>query len=90
MIFIDLMNQVFWEYLDCFMIVFIDDILIYSVSLENYKVHLQMVLQRLREKQLYAKLSKCDFWQRQVDFLGHVISGDDILVDLENIKAVMD
>ena len=50
MIFIDLMNQVFWEYLDCFMIVFIDDILIYSVSLENYKVHLQMVLQRLQEK----------------------------------------
>ena len=72
------------------MIVFIDDILIYSLSLEDHEVHLRMVLQRLREKQLYAKLSKCDFWQRHVGFLGHVISGDGISVDPKKIKVVMD
>ena len=60
-IFVDLMNQVFQEYLDCFVIMFIDDILIYSSSLEEHEVHLRMVLQRLWEKQLYTKLSKCDF-----------------------------
>ena len=89
-IFMDLMNWVFKEYLDCFVIVFIDDILIYSPSLEEHEIHLKLVSQRLREKQLYAKLSKCDFWQRKVGLLGHVVFGEGILVDLEKIKAVVD
>lgn len=89
-VFMDLMNRVFREYLDRFVIVFIDDILIYSPSLEEHENHLRLALQRLREKQLYAKFSKCDFWQRQVGFLGHVVSGEGISVDPEKVKAVID
>jgi len=88
--FMDLINRVFKEYLYCFVIVFIDDILTYSLSLEEHEIHLRLVLQRLREKQLYAKLSKCDFWQRKVGFLGHVVSGEGISVDPEKIKTVVD
>ncbi|XP_052174731.1 uncharacterized protein LOC127789782 [Diospyros lotus] len=89
-VFMDLMNRVFREYLDSFVIVFIDDILIYSPSLEDHKTHLRLALQRLRERQLYAKFSKCDFWQRQVDFLGHVVSGEGISVDPEKVKVVIE
>ena len=89
-VFMDLMNRVFREYLDRFVIVFIDDILIYSSSREEHEDHLRLALQRLREKQLYAKFSKCDFWQRQVGFLGHVVSGEGISVDPEKVKAMMD
>ncbi|XP_052197391.1 uncharacterized protein LOC127804559 [Diospyros lotus] len=77
-VFMDLMNRVFREYLDHFVIVFIDDILIYSPSLEEHENHLRLALQRLKEKQLYAKFSKCDFWQQQVGFLGHVVSNEGI------------
>ncbi|XP_052210449.1 uncharacterized protein LOC127813488 [Diospyros lotus] len=89
-VFMDLMNRVFREYLDSFVIVFIDDILIYSPSLEDHETHLRLALQRLRERQLYAKFSKCDFWQRQVGFLGHVVSGEGISVDPEKVKAVIE
>ena len=70
----DLMNRVFSSYLDKFVIVFIDDILVYSGSPEEHAEHLRTVLQILRERQLYAKLSKFQFWLDRVTFLGHVIS----------------
>ena len=72
--FMDLMNRVFRPYLDQFVIVFIDDVLIYSRFEEEHKQHLRLVLQTLREHQLYAKFSKCEFWLEQVQFLGHVTS----------------
>jgi hypothetical protein len=87
--FMDLMNRVFHEYLDCFVIVFIDDILVYSKSLEEHDDHLRVVLQILRDKKLYAKLKKCEFWLNQVVFLGHVISKDGITVDPSKIEAVV-
>ena len=76
--FMDLMNQVFKQYLDRFIIVFIDDILIYSKSKADYFRHLTLVLKKLREHRLYAKFSKCQFWLNQVTFLGHVISAQGI------------
>ena len=87
--FMDLMNRVFKEYLDKFVIVFIDDILIYSKSKEEHAQHLRIVLQRLKEKQLYAKFSKCEFWLEEVQFLGHVVGKDGIKVDPTKIEAVM-
>ena len=72
--FMDLMNRVFQPYLDRFVIVFIDDILVYSKSKAEHVRHLTLVLKRLREHQLYAKFSKCQFWLDQVAFLGHIIS----------------
>lgn len=74
-IFMDLMHRVFQDFLDSFVIVFIDDILVYSPDQKTHTMHLRMVLQRLRERQLYGKLSKCDFWQDQIHFLGHIVSG---------------
>ena len=79
--FIDLMNRVFQLYLDRFVIVFIDDILVYSGSSEEHSEHLRIVLQTLRERQLYAKLSKCQFWLDKVEFLGHVILAKGVSVD---------
>ena len=79
--FMDLMNRVFHPYLDRFVIVFIDDILVYSGSSEEHSEHLTIVLQTLRERQLYAKLSKCQFWLDRVTFLGHVISAEGVSVD---------
>ena len=73
-VFMDLMNRVFRPYLDKFVIVFIDDILVYSSSNDDHEKHLRIVLQTMRDKQLYAKLSKCEFWKDKVAFLGHVIS----------------
>jgi hypothetical protein len=81
-----LMNKVFMEYLDTFVMVFIDDILIYSRSEEG---HLHLVLQKLREHRLYAKLSKCEFWLKQVAFLGHVISKRGIFVDPRKVQDVL-
>ncbi|KAJ4706492.1 putative Retrotransposon protein, Ty3-gypsy subclass [Melia azedarach] len=78
--FMDLMNQVFHPYLDRFVIVFIDDILVYSPSREEHVEHLRVVLQTLKNKQLYAKFSRCQFWLDRVSFLGHVISAD-VLID---------
>ena len=76
-----LMNQVFQSFLDKFIIVFIDDILIYSKNKQDHKQHLRMVLQTLREKQLYARFSKCEFWLDSMKFLGHVILVEGIMVD---------
>ena len=82
------MNQVFQPYLDRFVIVFIDDILVYSKSKAEHVRHLTLVLKKLREHQLYAKFSKCQFWLDQVAFLGHVISAQGIQVDPQKIAAV--
>ena len=79
--FMALMNQVFQPYLDKFIIVFIDDILIYSKSKQEHKQHLMMVLQTLRENQLYAKLSKYELWLDRINFLGHLISAQEVMVD---------
>ena len=87
--FMDLMNKVFSPYLDKFVIVFIDDILVYSGSPEEHAEHLQTVLQILRERQLYVKFSKCQFWLDRVAFLGHVISVEGVSVDPKKIEAVV-
>ena len=87
--FMDLMNRVFHDYLDRFVIVFIDDILIYSRSDEDHVQHLRVVLQILREKQLYAKFSKCEFWLRQIGFLGHIVSAEGIYVDPRKVEAIV-
>ena len=83
------MNRVFSPYLDKFVIVFIDDILVYSSSSEEHAEHLRTVLQILRERQLYAKFSKCQFWLDKVAFLGHVISTEGISVDPQKIEAIL-
>ncbi|XP_060959150.1 uncharacterized mitochondrial protein AtMg00860-like [Cannabis sativa] len=88
--FMDLMNRVFKDFLDICVIVFIDDILVYSQSEEEHELHLQMVLQRLREHRLYAKFKKCEFWLSQVSFLGHIVSKDGIKVDPGKIESVRD
>eukprot|EP00253_Pinus_taeda_P012064 PITA_12064 len=88
--FMCLMNGIFHPYLDQFVLIFIDDILIYSRTIEEHHEHLRIVLQTLRKHQLYAKFSKCDFFKEEIQYLGHVISKDGIAVDPEKIKAVMD
>ncbi|KAL0541789.1 hypothetical protein IC582_021849 [Cucumis melo] len=87
-VFMDLMNRVFREFLDTFVIVFIDDILIYSKTEAEHEEHLRMVLQTLRDNKLYAKFSKCEFWLKQVTFLGHVVSKAGVSVDPAKIEAV--
>ena len=87
--FMALMNQVFQPFLDKFVIVFIDDILIYSRSKQEHKKHLRIVLQTLREWQLYAKFSKCEFWLDSVKFLGHVISAGGVMVDPQKVEAIL-
>ncbi|GKA20839.1 putative reverse transcriptase domain-containing protein, partial [Tanacetum coccineum] len=87
-IFMDLMNRVCRPYLDKFVIVFIDDILIYSKTQEEHVEHLRLVLELLKKEKLYAKFSKCEFWLREVQFLGHVINGNEIHVDPSKIEAV--
>ena len=86
--FMDLMHRVFQPYLDRFVVVFMDDILIYSKSEEDHKGHLRVVLQTLREHQLYAKFNKCEFWHIEVRFLGHVVLASRVSVDLEKVEAV--
>jgi len=88
-IFMDLMNRVFRSYLDKVVVVFIDDILIYSSSKIEHANHLREVLETLRRNKLYAKLSKCEFWLNEVVFLGHVISENGISVDPKKIEAVL-
>jgi hypothetical protein len=87
--FMNLMNKVFMEYLDQFVVVFIDDILVYSQSEEAHENHLRLVLQKLRDNQLYAKFSKCDFWLKEVAFLGHIITNGGIKVDLGKISEIL-
>jgi hypothetical protein len=87
--FMYLMNTMFMEYLDKFVVVFIDDILIYSKTEEEHKEHLRLVLEKLRANQLYAKFSKCEFWLTQVAFLGHVISARGVSVDPGKVRDVL-
>jgi hypothetical protein len=88
--FMYLMNSVFMLELDKFVVVFIDDILIYSKSKEEHVDHLRIVLTRLREHQLYAKFSKCEFWLDKVQFLGHVLSAEGVAVDPSKVKDILD
>jgi hypothetical protein len=83
--FMYMMNKVFMEYLDKF----IDDILVYSRNEEEYEVHLRLVLQKLQDHKLYTKLSKCEFWLKQVAFLGHVVSKGGISVDPSKVQDVL-
>ncbi|KAL4038168.1 hypothetical protein IC575_001775 [Cucumis melo] len=87
-VFMDLMNRVFREFLGTFVIVFIDDILIYSKTEVEHEEHLRMVLETLRTNKLYAKFSKCEFWLKQVSFLGHMVSKAGVSVDPAKIEAV--
>jgi hypothetical protein len=87
--FMYLMNKVFMEYLDIFIVVFIDDILIFSKMMEEHEEHLRLVLEKLRSNQLYAKFSKCEFWLTEVAFLGHVISVGGVSVDPGKVKDVL-
>jgi len=88
-LFMDLMNRVFRPYLDKFVVVFIDDILVYSKSYEEHEQHLRQTLQTLRSRQLYAMLDKCDFWLKEVTFLGHVASSEGIFVDPQKVEVVL-
>jgi hypothetical protein len=87
--FMYLMNKVFMEYLDKFVVVFIDDILIFSKMEEEYEEHLRLVLEKLRSHQLYAKFNKCDFWLTKVAFLGHIISAGGVSIDPGKVKDVL-
>nr|GEZ92780.1 putative reverse transcriptase domain-containing protein [Tanacetum cinerariifolium] len=89
-VFMDLMNQVCKPYLDKFMIVFIDDMLIYSKDEKEHKEHLKAILELLKKEELYAKFSKCEFWFPKVQFLSHVIDKQGIHVDLAKIESVKD
>eukprot|EP00253_Pinus_taeda_P019573 PITA_19573 len=88
--FMCLMNSVFHKYLDKFVLIFIDDILIYSWNIQEHEEHLRLVLQTLREHQLYAKYSKCDFYKEQIQYLGHIITKEGIAVDPEKIRTIME
>ena len=87
--FMYLMNKVFMEYLDKFVVVFIDDILVYSKNEEEHEEHLRLVLQKLRGHQLFAKFSKCEFWLKEVSFLGHIISNGGVAVDHKKVRDVL-
>ena len=87
--FMDLMHRVFQPYIDQFIVVFLDTILIYSKSEDDHEGHLRIVLQTLKEHQLYAKFSKCEFWLTKVRFLGQVVLTLGISLDLEKVEVVM-
>nr|GEY93786.1 putative reverse transcriptase domain-containing protein [Tanacetum cinerariifolium] len=89
-VFMDLMNWVYKPYMDKFVIVFIDDILIYSKSKQEHEEHLKLILEPLKKEQLYAKFSKCEFWIPKVQFLGHVIDSQGIHVDPAKIESIKD
>jgi hypothetical protein len=86
--FMNLMNKVFMEELDRFVIVFIDNILVYSRSVEEHGQHLKVVLEKLRAHQLYVKFSKCEFWLQKVSFLGHILTAEGVVVDPKKVTAV--
>ena len=87
--FMTLMNRVFHPFLDRFVIVFIDNILVYSSDEQQHAYHLDKVLHKLREEKLYAKYEKCDFWMNRIAFLGHVVTEEGIQVDLKKIEAIV-
>jgi hypothetical protein len=87
--FMNLMNKVFMDYLDQFVVVFIDNILVYSQNEEAREDHLRLVLQKLRDNQLYANFLKCDFWLKEVAFLGHIITNGGIKVDPGKISEIL-
>jgi hypothetical protein len=87
--FMHLMNKVFMEYLDRFIVVFIDDILVFSKMMEEHEEHLRLVLEKLWSNQLYAKFNKCEFWLTEVAFLEHVISAGGVSVDPGKVKDVL-
>ncbi|KAL4320185.1 hypothetical protein GQ457_18G008680 [Hibiscus cannabinus] len=88
--FMDLMNRIFKPYLEKFFVVFIDNILIYSLNKDEHVEHLRIVLQTHRDRQLFAKFSKCEFWLSEVAFLGHIISANGILIDLKKVQTILD
>ena len=88
--FIDLKNLVFRPYVDQFVMVFIDDILVYSKDRKDHDTHLRVVLETLRKEQLYAKLRKCEFWLREVSFLRHIVSEEGIRVDPNKIEVIIE
>jgi hypothetical protein len=88
--FMYLMNSVFMPELDKFIVVFIDNILVYSKNEEEHEQHLWIILQQLRDHQLYAKFSKCAFWLKEVPFLGHVIFAKGIAVDPSKVQEVLE
>ncbi|GKD16778.1 putative reverse transcriptase domain-containing protein, partial [Tanacetum coccineum] len=87
-VFMDLMNRAYKPYLDKFMIVFIDDILIYSKNKQEHKKHLKLILELLKKEELYAKFSKCEFWIPKIQFLGHVIDSEGM--DPAKIESIKD
>src|SRR3954471_2352763 len=88
--FMGMMNKVFMDFLDKFVVVFIDDILIYSKSEEEHEQHLRAMLERLRAHHLYAKFSKCEFCLKEVGFLGHILSAQGVVVDPSKVADVLD
>ena len=88
--FCTLMNQVFHDYLDKFIVVYLEDIVIYSHTLEEHKRHMEMVFQRLRENKLFVKKEKCSFAQDHIKFLGHIIEQRRIRMDMEKVKAIQE
>ena len=86
--FMSLMNGIFKPYLDLFVIVFIDDIIVYSKSKKEHEEHLRIILEVLREKNLYVKFSMCEFWLDSVSFLGHVVYKDGVMVNPSKIETV--
>ena len=84
------MNYIFMDYLDKFIVVYLDDILVFSKNKEEHAEHLRLVLEKLREHQLYAKYSKCEFWIPEVTYVGHVISKDGIAFKPERVQAILD
>ncbi|GJU88448.1 putative reverse transcriptase domain-containing protein [Tanacetum coccineum] len=89
-VFVDLMNRICKPYLDRFVIVFIDDILIYSKSRKEHEGYLKLIMRLLKKEELYAKFSKCEFWLSKVQFLGHVIDSEGIHVDPAKIESIKD
>jgi hypothetical protein len=86
--FMNMMNNVFMDELDKFVVVFIDDILVYSSTAEELEQHLRVVLEKLRQNQLYDKFSKCEFWLKEVTFFGHVLTAEGVAIDPAKIKAM--
>ncbi|XP_073030802.1 uncharacterized mitochondrial protein AtMg00860-like [Primulina eburnea] len=86
----DLMNRVFKPFLDQSIVVFIDDILVYSPDETSHEERLHLALQTLRENKIYAKFSKCEFWLRSVSFLGHVISREGVSMDPRKVEAIIE